>query len=231
MMVPWLLLVSGAVWAMFWNPRVVVDDGGVHLVNPLRTIDVPWPAIQNVDTKWALTLITAYGRFTAWAAPAPGGLATARKMTRTDREAIPSSARDAQGAIRPGDLPETASGSAALIIRRRWEELRDAGWLDDPRLEHERRPGSLALADHRDRRRARGRVRGARSGVTGQYSPMDALPSAPRSATRASSREARRSLALGMRFCRGSKASRRPSPMKLSASTMTMMKTLGQRNR
>ena len=139
-MMPWLLLVSGAVWTMFWNPRVVVDDGGVHLVNPLRTIDVPWPAIQNVDTKWALTLITTYGRFTAWAAPAPGGLATARKMTRTDREAIPSSARDAQGAIRPGDLPETASGSAALIIRNRWEELRDAGWLDDPILEHERVP-------------------------------------------------------------------------------------------
>lgn len=133
---PWLLLASGTVWVLFWNPRVQVDDAGVHLVNLLRTIDVPWPAIQQVDTKWALTLVTAYGRFTAWAAPAPGGLATARRMTRTDRTAIPSSAKDAQGSVRPGDLPDTASGSAALIVRHRWEELRDAGWLDDPRLEH-----------------------------------------------------------------------------------------------
>jgi hypothetical protein len=139
-MMPWLLLVSGAVWTMFWNPRVVVDDGGVHLVNPLRTIDVPWPAIQNVDTKWALTLTTAYGTFTAWAAPAPGGLATARRASRTDRNAIPSSAKDEYGAVRPGDLPDSPSGSAAMVVRRRWEELRDAGWLDNPALEHEAVP-------------------------------------------------------------------------------------------
>ena len=58
----------------------------MHLVNVLRTIDLPWPAIQLVDTKWALTLVTAYGKFTAWAAPAPGGMASARRMTRSDRE-------------------------------------------------------------------------------------------------------------------------------------------------
>ena len=69
---PWLALVAGACWALFWRPEVVVDDGGVRLVNVSRTIDVPWPSIQAVDTKWALTLITAYGRFTGWAAPAPG---------------------------------------------------------------------------------------------------------------------------------------------------------------
>ena len=26
------------------------------------------------------------------------------------------------------------------VIRRRWEALRDAGYLDDPRLEHDVRP-------------------------------------------------------------------------------------------
>jgi len=137
---PWLLLAAGLVWVVFWNPRVVVDDGGVQVVNPLRTIDVPWPAIRSVDTKWALTLITAYGTFTAWAAPAPGGLSTARRIARTDGQAIPSSARDADDAIRPGDLPTSPSGSAAQIVRHRWEELRDAGWLDNPRLEHAAAP-------------------------------------------------------------------------------------------
>jgi hypothetical protein len=139
-LLPWMLLASGAAWMVFWNPRVVVDDGGVHLVNLLRTIDVPWPAIQNVDTKWALTLTTAYGTFTAWAAPAPGGLSTARRISRTDRDAIPASAKDEYGAVRPGDLPDSPSGSAATVVRRRWEELRDAGWLDDPQLEHEAVP-------------------------------------------------------------------------------------------
>ena len=72
----WLALLAGSCWAVFWRPQVVVDEGGVRLVNVLRTIDLPWPSIQAVDTKWALTLITAYGRFSGWAAPAPGARAT-----------------------------------------------------------------------------------------------------------------------------------------------------------
>ena len=130
----WLGLAAVLVWALFWRPRVTVDDGGVHLVNVLRTIDVPWPAIQRIDTKWALTLITAYGAFTAWAAPAPGGLAVAR-MNPADRRELPESAFGLGGSIRPGDLPGTPSGAAAAVVRRRWEELRDAGYLDEPRLE------------------------------------------------------------------------------------------------
>jgi hypothetical protein len=130
---PWLLLVAGACWAVFWRPEVVVDDSGVRLVNVTRTIDLPWPSIQAVDTKYALTLITAYGRFTGWAAPAPGALA-ARRATKQDTMHLPASTA-APGGIRPGDLPTSASGSAALLVRRHWERLRDDGFLDDPRLE------------------------------------------------------------------------------------------------
>lgn len=136
--VPWLALFAGACWAMFWQPRVIVDDGGVQLVNVLRTIHVPWPAIQAIDTKFALTLITAYGRFVAWSAPAPGAKSAVR-ATRGDVRRIPDSAWAADG-IRPGDLPDTPSGSAALLIRTRWQRLRDDGFLDDPQLEHERVP-------------------------------------------------------------------------------------------
>jgi hypothetical protein len=136
--VPWLLLVAGACWATFWRPEVAVDDSGVRLVNVLRTIDVPWPAIHAVDTKWALTLITAYGRFTAWAAPAPGARGTL-KATRHDTAHLPESTYAPEG-IRPGDLPSSPSGEAALEVRRRWQELRDAGHLENPRLEHERAP-------------------------------------------------------------------------------------------
>ena len=56
--VPPLALVAGACWALFWRPAVVVSDGGVQIVNVLRTIVLPWPAIERVDTKWALTLFT-----------------------------------------------------------------------------------------------------------------------------------------------------------------------------
>ena len=135
---PWLGLVAGACWAAFWRPHVAVDDAGVHLVNVLRTIDMPWPAIQAVDTKFALTLITAYGRYTGWAAPAPGAHAAVR-ATHQDARRLPDSAWGA-GGIRPGDLPSTPSGNAALLIRQRWEQLRDAGFLDAGVLEHDRAP-------------------------------------------------------------------------------------------
>ena len=131
---PWDILVVGLVWAVYYRPEVKVDDGGVHVVNVLRTIDVPWPSIQRIDTKWALTLYTAYGKVTAWAAPAPGGFAT-RMAGRHDFKGLPESTYGGGGSIRPGDLPGTASGAAALVVRRHWELLRDAGHLDDPKLE------------------------------------------------------------------------------------------------
>lgn len=137
---PWLLLVAGAVWATYWRPEVLVDDGGVHVVNVLRTIDLPWPAIQRIDTKWALTLVTSYGTYTAWAAPAPGGLATARAASKGTLKGLPESTYGPGRSIRPGDVPTSPSGAAAAEVRRRWEELRDAGHLDDPRLEFDRPP-------------------------------------------------------------------------------------------
>ncbi len=136
---PWAALVVGTVWAIYWRPEVMVDDGGVRVVNVLRTIHVPWPSIERIDTKWALTLFTAYGKITAWAAPAPGGFAS-RMAGLHDLKGLPESTYGVGDSIRPGDLPGTPSGAAALVVRRHWEQLRDAGHLDDPRLEHQSVP-------------------------------------------------------------------------------------------
>ena len=120
---PWLALVGGSCWALFWRPHVVVDESRVRLVNVLRTIDLPWRSICAVDTKWALTLITVHGRVTAWAAPAPGNGEALRTYSGQD--------------LRRGDLSSNAPGGAALFVCQRLEQLRDGGYLDDPRLAHE----------------------------------------------------------------------------------------------
>ncbi len=133
---PVFLLVPAAVWALYGRPAVIISDGGVELRNVVRTVELPWPAIQRIDTKYALTLETAYGPFAAWAAPAPSR-AAAVHATRSVMQVQPESAYHA-GGLRPGDLAGTSSGDAAGYIRRRWEELRDAGHLDDPRLERAR---------------------------------------------------------------------------------------------
>lgn len=144
---PWLALMTLTCWACFWRPRVTITDAGVELVNVLRTVRVPWPAIQMIETKWALTLVTAVGTFTSWAAPAPGVRAAVFAMPRRDQAAfeqrtLPRDGRRTGAAasgpgVRPSDLPATPSGAAATKVRQRWEQLREQGHLDDPRLERE----------------------------------------------------------------------------------------------
>lgn len=136
---PWVALLVGTVWAAYGRPHLVVDDSGILVVNVFRTIKVPWPAVQRIDTKWALTLYTAYGKITAWAAPAPGAIAS-RLAAPRDLRGLPESTYGPGDSIRPGDLPQYPSGAAAGMVRRHWETLRDAGHLDNPRLEFERPP-------------------------------------------------------------------------------------------
>lgn len=136
---PWMALVALVMWGAYWNPKVIVDDGGVHLVNILRTVTVPWPAIEDIETKWSLTLVTAYGKFTAWAAPAPGGMAAARAANRRARLGV-DQAGHGDDAAHVSATPSSPSGSAAAAIRDRWERLRAGGHLDDPRLEFDRPP-------------------------------------------------------------------------------------------
>lgn len=133
---PWLACFVLTCWAVFWRPQVVVSDAGVQMVNVTRTIDVPWPALVDVRTKFALTLVTAYGTYTAWAAPAPSAHTAVRSLIdrpSADRvDGRPLTARDHSPM---SDRPDTPSGDAAAMVRRRWEHLREAGFLDDPRLE------------------------------------------------------------------------------------------------
>ncbi len=102
-----LALLAFAGYAVLWAPYVEVDDAGVLLRNVLRTVRLPWPAIEEIDGRYGLRLETAYGRFNAWAAPAPGG-----------RERL-----------RGGD------SEASAVVRRQLERFRGLGYLDNAKLE------------------------------------------------------------------------------------------------
>lgn len=104
--------IATAAWAVLWRPLVEVSDGGVRVVNPLRTVHVPWPALTGVATRWSLTLRTTAGVVSAFAAPAPTALG------------------EGDPRVRPG-----LSGEAARVIEQRRTELTDAGYLADIRPE------------------------------------------------------------------------------------------------
>jgi hypothetical protein len=133
---PAVALTCAVVWVLFGRPAVLVSDAGVEFRNVLRTVELPWPSIERIDTKYALTLYTAYGVYAAWAAPAPSRVQTLN-ATPEDTRHLPETSYIG-GGIRPGDLAGTASGEPAAYIRRRWEELHEAGYLDARRLERDR---------------------------------------------------------------------------------------------
>lgn len=125
------LLVGAGAFVAFWLPSIGVAEHEVTVRNVFSTWHVPWPAIQRVDTKYALTLYLpgvdgAPGRkISAWASPAPNRYAAQVGMTKETKLA----ARNQGGAIRPGDLLDTPSGAVAFVIRSHWEDLREDGKL------------------------------------------------------------------------------------------------------
>ncbi|MCU1530558.1 MAG: hypothetical protein JWO49_129 [Arthrobacter sp.] len=123
-----LVLLAFLGWQLFWMPAVVVHDGGITLENPFRSITVPWPALVHVDTRFALTLITADKSYASWAAPAPG-IWGGRNSRPDDLQGLPAITYGPGKSVRPGDLKSTDSGQAARLVRARWHELVESGGL------------------------------------------------------------------------------------------------------
>jgi len=121
--VPLTALLGFSVWAAFWRPALSVDDRGIRIRNVVADYDIEWGAVQQVDTKWGLTIFTAIGKITAWAAPAPGRH-SAFTASRDQGRFLPESTY-LVGTVRPGDLSTSESGAAAAHIRRVWETRRD----------------------------------------------------------------------------------------------------------
>lgn len=135
-----LALLALAAVALFWLPSLDVAEHEVTVRNVFSTVHVPWPAIQRIDTKYALTLYTPRGKVTAWASPAPNRYAGQVSASADSR--LPGASLG--GSIRPGDLLSTASGAAAYVIRAHWEQLRDDGHLETPVIE----PGAFRRDIH-----------------------------------------------------------------------------------
>ncbi|MGN8246841.1 PH domain-containing protein [Cellulomonas soli] len=131
---PWAVAVMVLAWMVFWLPRVDVDDQGVLVVNPLRTVRVPWGALIDVRTRYSLTLVTPTGQVRAWAAPGPGRHELA-SSGHQDLAGLPASTYDSKGAVGFGDMLSAPSGVAAAQVRRRWADLVESGAVEQGEAE------------------------------------------------------------------------------------------------
>lgn len=122
---PGMVLAATLVYAVLVRPAVEVTPTGVALRNVVRDVVVPWAALTEVRTRYALTLVTTDGRrFTAWAAPASGRHTDARLTLRevqtlglgSDEELPTASASTA-----------SQSGAVAAWVRREWGRSVETG--------------------------------------------------------------------------------------------------------
>ena len=124
-----LAFVNLLVWEGLWRPLLTITDDGVEVTNPFRSIHIPWNALVNVDTKFALTLFTPGRKFEVWVAPSPGRSFGYRSAAVADRE-VRLSSPHSSSTVRPGDLVTSESGAAASLVRSRWELLQTSGLIE-----------------------------------------------------------------------------------------------------
>lgn len=60
-------------WLFVVKPCVIIHAEGVRLVNPMRVVELTWPVIAEVRSRWALELVAEGRRYTAWGVPADPG--------------------------------------------------------------------------------------------------------------------------------------------------------------
>lgn len=111
----------GAV-AVFWLPSVRIEPTAVVVRNIVTTTRITWPAIEDVETRWSLALVTKSGRVTAWSSPRGSAVAAGRQVRRDFRAAR-------VGATPEHDPAMVAGSVAASLVMRQWSEYRDAGLL------------------------------------------------------------------------------------------------------
>jgi Bacterial PH domain len=86
----WGVVLSALVGEVFLRPRVTTTREGVVLVNPFRTVQVPWEEVRGVQTELALQIVVDGGRHSSFAATGkkrPPGNARDRLLGR--RQPVP----------------------------------------------------------------------------------------------------------------------------------------------
>jgi Bacterial PH domain len=133
-----LVTVTGAAYACALRPRVVADDAGITVVNPLRDYRVPWGAVQRVDVRDWVRVHAAPGPGTdatktidSWALFAPARVKrNSERKTRSLARGSADAARLPEEAVNLMSLPLVVAIARQLDQRARRE--RDHGAPSGP---------------------------------------------------------------------------------------------------
>jgi hypothetical protein len=120
----WLLAALTALGCVFWRPAVVVDDAAVELRNVVRDVRVPWSRLEDVTTRFALTLHAGGRRHSSWAGAAPGRPSVTRRVASGGPNPAVAGPPPADGPTASRDLAAD-SGVTAFLVEQGWRAWRD----------------------------------------------------------------------------------------------------------
>lgn len=123
------LFIAYAVWYILGRSDVTVDEHDITVRNPFMTHTVNYAALIDISTRYHLSLVTASKSYQAFGVPASGMLASLT-VHRQELRNLPAITYGLGHSMRTSDLPNSAAGALALMIRGYWQEQVEDGALD-----------------------------------------------------------------------------------------------------
>lgn len=103
-------------YLLFLKPYVLLFDEGIKIVNPTKEITATWDLVEEIETKYSMSIEIKGRSYFAWAAPAPSGRHS-RRMHSTDL--LPGT----DAPRRVGDSLKSDSGVCAYMAKTRRKEF------------------------------------------------------------------------------------------------------------
>jgi hypothetical protein len=107
----------------FIKPYVLLFDEGIKIVNPTKEITATWDLVEEIETKYSMSIQIRGKSYHAWAAPAPSGRHS-RRMNSTDLHPGADHVR------RVGDSLKSDSGVCAHMAKIRRKDFVARGVSD-----------------------------------------------------------------------------------------------------
>lgn len=115
----WAAAIVAIAYVWMLRPKVVLADDGIEIINPVQEFVFGWQDVEDIGTRYCLSITTEERTAYAMAAPAPSRY-HARRVHPEELRGLRLPARDQ---LRPGDSPRSHSGVAAHMARIRYDEF------------------------------------------------------------------------------------------------------------
>jgi hypothetical protein len=99
-------------YLLFLKPYVLLFDEGIKIINPTKEITATWDLVEEIETRYSMSIQIRGQSYYAWAAPAPSGRHS-RRMHKSDL--LPG----ADSPRRVGDSLKSDSGICSYMAKLR----------------------------------------------------------------------------------------------------------------